>query len=103
MLLPLKTCFQDNLRTVGSLAPASQTVPVRTSFKPVLSQHTETAQQMLELAFLRLTIFLIFLDPKDKFYIQNHQETMIRKLHPAGQWWCTPLIPALGRQKQADF
>jgi hypothetical protein len=18
-------------------------------------------------------------------------------------WWCTPLIPALGRQKQADF
>ena len=20
-----------------------------------------------------------------------------------GQWWCTPLIPALGRQKQADF
>jgi hypothetical protein len=21
----------------------------------------------------------------------------------AGQWWCTPLIPALGRQRQADF
>jgi hypothetical protein len=19
------------------------------------------------------------------------------------QWWCTPLIPALGRQRQADF
>jgi hypothetical protein len=25
----------------------------------------------------------------------------IKKL--AGQWWCTPLIPALGRQRQADF
>jgi hypothetical protein len=21
----------------------------------------------------------------------------------AGQWWCTPLIPAPGRQRQADF
>jgi hypothetical protein len=21
----------------------------------------------------------------------------------AGQWWCMPLIPALGRQRQADF
>jgi hypothetical protein len=20
-----------------------------------------------------------------------------------GQWWCTPLVPALGRQRQADF
>jgi hypothetical protein len=26
----------------------------------------------------------------------------IQKIH-AGQWWCTPLIPALGRQRQADF
>jgi hypothetical protein len=21
----------------------------------------------------------------------------------AGQWWCMPLIPALGRQSQTDF
>jgi hypothetical protein len=21
----------------------------------------------------------------------------------AGQWWCTPLIPALGRQRQVNF
>jgi hypothetical protein len=21
----------------------------------------------------------------------------------AGQWWCMPLIPALGRQRQVDF
>jgi hypothetical protein len=21
----------------------------------------------------------------------------------AGRWWCMPLIPALGRQRQADF
>ena len=25
------------------------------------------------------------------------------KSHKAQQWWCTPLIPALGRQRQADF
>jgi hypothetical protein len=27
----------------------------------------------------------------------------IRCLMRAGQWWHTPLIPALGRQGQADF
>jgi hypothetical protein len=25
------------------------------------------------------------------------------KAHWAGQWWRTPLIPALGRQRQVDF
>jgi hypothetical protein len=25
-----------------------------------------------------------------------------RHTHWAGQWWCTPLIPALGRQRQVD-
>jgi hypothetical protein len=26
-----------------------------------------------------------------------------KKLRIAGQWWCMPLIPALGRQRQVDF
>ena len=31
-------------------------------------------------------------------------EFIIQKLHLARQWWCTtPLVPAFGRQKQADF
>jgi hypothetical protein len=25
------------------------------------------------------------------------------KKEETGQWWCMPLIPALGRQRQADF
>jgi hypothetical protein len=29
--------------------------------------------------------------------------TQIKILFPARQWWYTPLIPALGRQRQADF
>jgi hypothetical protein len=27
----------------------------------------------------------------------------IRKLLEARQWWCSPIIPALGRQRQTDF
>jgi hypothetical protein len=27
----------------------------------------------------------------------------IRKGRESPAWWCTPLIPALGRQRQADF
>jgi hypothetical protein len=26
-----------------------------------------------------------------------------RLMHVTGQWWHTPLIPALGRQRQVDF
>jgi hypothetical protein len=29
--------------------------------------------------------------------------TGIETLTKAGQWWFTPLIPALGRLRQADF
>jgi hypothetical protein len=28
---------------------------------------------------------------------------VLKKVKIAGQWWRTPLIPALGRQRQADF
>ena len=31
------------------------------------------------------------------------EETLELKTPEAGQWWPMPLIPALGRQKQADF
>ena len=27
----------------------------------------------------------------------------LKEIKEAGQWWRTPLIPALGRQKQVDF
>jgi hypothetical protein len=69
MLFLLKTCFQDNFKTSYLLGPPFQTVSIRTLFKTVLSQHTETEQQMLQLTFLRLTIFTIFLGSQKEYYI----------------------------------
>jgi hypothetical protein len=66
--IPQETCFQDNFKIASSLGPALQTDPVRTSLKPEFSA-IETGQLMLQLAFLRLTIFLIFLgSPKGVLY-----------------------------------
>lgn len=66
MLFPQKTCFQDGFKAASSHGPAVQTVPIKTSFKPVYSHHIETGQQLLQLTFLRLIIFPIFLPPKGK-------------------------------------
>ena len=31
------------------------------------------------------------------------ESAFIKSVTPAGQWWHTPLIPALGKQRQVDF
>jgi hypothetical protein len=40
-------------------------------------------------------------------YIHTGEHSYINKFrnkkNPAGRWWCTPLVPAVGRQRQADF
>jgi hypothetical protein len=33
----------------------------------------------------------------------RHFFNAVEKVFRAGLWWCTPLIPALGRQRQVDF
>jgi glutathionyl-hydroquinone reductase len=39
------------------------------------------------------------------YTVSHHFLCNFNKLrnYVAGQWWCKPLIPALGRQRQADF
>jgi hypothetical protein len=34
-------------------------------------------------------------------YLQG--QTLAKSERLAGQWWCIPLIPALGRQRPEDF
>jgi hypothetical protein len=40
---------------------------------------------------------------KEDHGIENLGKSPIKKTKDVGRWWCTPLIPALGRQRQADF
>jgi hypothetical protein len=35
--------------------------------------------------------------------IEDFKKDINNSLKGTRQWWCTPLIPALGRQRQADF
>jgi hypothetical protein len=35
--------------------------------------------------------------------ILNIETVQVKEKCSAGQWWRMPLIPALGRQRQADF
>jgi hypothetical protein len=37
----------------------------------------------------------------DVKFTKNQQKVKLK--NKAGQWWRTPLIPALGRQRQVDF
>jgi hypothetical protein len=40
---------------------------------------------------------------KKKKKKKKEKEKRKRKAGLNAQWWCTPLIPALGRQRQEDF
>jgi hypothetical protein len=40
---------------------------------------------------------------KFKISTEVHHFRPIKKEDLSWVWWCTPLIPALGRQRQADF
>jgi hypothetical protein len=40
---------------------------------------------------------------RKKIKIKIKKKEKKKKMRCAGQWWRTPLIPTLGRQRQTDF
>jgi hypothetical protein len=36
-------------------------------------------------------------------FVKFDEKQTFENMHTAGQWWHTPLIPALGRRRQVDF
>jgi hypothetical protein len=43
---------------------------------------------------------LVLVEPEEGF---GFPKLELRTVRNSWAWWCTPLIPALGRQRQADF
>jgi hypothetical protein len=51
------------------------------------------------------TLFYLFFKFKDFFFFlwRGEKIQQLRVLAASRAWWRTPLIPALGRQRQVDF
>jgi hypothetical protein len=69
--------------------------------------------QAADLAFCEVRFFSVIKEYKQggrgsrevvtRFKYKISHYIVNRKVAIAGQWWHIPLIPALGRQRQADF
>jgi hypothetical protein len=49
-----------------------------------------------------LHLFLIYVKNKKIKSVRKQQQQQ-KETEKVRQWWCTPLIPALGRQRQVNF
>jgi hypothetical protein len=54
-------------------------------------------------AHVRLFTIIHRLSGVDKWSYFDFLFHRLKNLSAAGRWWRTPLIPALGRQRQVDF
>jgi hypothetical protein len=113
MVQPLWKSFWQFLRKLDTVLPENPAIP------PLLGINSEdvpTCNKYTCSTMFIATLFIIVRRWKESrcpsteewiqkmwsIYSMEYYST-IKNNDFAGQWWCTPLIPALGRQRQANF
>jgi hypothetical protein len=84
-------CSEENLSEVSRAL----------NYKAIFRRSLDTDQGTVELFFI--TLMLSFLETALYPIIELRTVGLRHSLIASQAWRCTPLIPALGRQRQADF
>ena len=91
--------FMQTPKSIHSSQHLKEISPKLTTYLVTKQISTDTRNLKNSCAYHQMDHFL------DRYHIPKLNQDQINnfKRPIAGRWWCTPVIPALGRQRQVDF